>query len=144
MSGNDRYRAIRALAFTEAERAAAEDEVPVGAVIFHPETFEIIASAHNQMIGLKDPTAHAEISAVRSACRKLDQKRLDGYAAWVTLEPCAMCLNALREAHVHSIFYVAPDQKTGDYQFSQIVKIDDDAQEAGLLKEFFKGKRLKK
>lgn len=132
---------LKDAALAEARQAASEDEVPVGAVIFHSVSGKIISSAHNRHIQLLDPTAHAEILAIRKACQVLSEKRLDGYSVFVTLQPCAMCMGALREAHIDSVFYVAPDLKTGDYEFKSVQKLEDDEEEIGLLKDFFKRKR---
>lgn len=93
-------------------REAAEDgEVPVGAVV--TKGGEIIAEARNAMRGSLDPTAHAEIVAIRSAAEKLSQSRLDGCTIWVTLEPCAMCAGAMALARVEALRFGADDPKGG-------------------------------
>lgn len=93
-------------------REAAEDgEVPVGAVV--TKGGEIIAEARNAMRGSLDPTAHAEIVALRSAAEKLGQSRLDGCTIWVTLEPCAMCAGAMALARVEALRFGADDPKGG-------------------------------
>jgi tRNA(Arg) A34 adenosine deaminase TadA len=99
----------RALAL--AREAAEADEVPVGAVVTHGE--DIVAEARNAMRGSLDPTAHAEMVAIRSAAERLGRPRLDGCTIWVTLEPCAMCAAAIALARVDAIRFGAEDPKGG-------------------------------
>jgi tRNA(adenine34) deaminase len=94
-----------------ARRAAASNEVPVGAVIVHGR--EIIARAHNQIELLKDPTAHAEMIAITQATNFLGAKWLQDCVMYVTIEPCSMCAGALVLARIKKIFFGAPDPKTG-------------------------------
>ncbi len=96
-----------------AYKAAQKDEVPVGAVIFNSKTNEIIACAHNQTENHQLPFAHAEIIAIKKACKKLKVKRLDGYSLFVTLEPCVMCAGAISWAHLDALYFGACDAKTG-------------------------------
>ncbi|MDT0506397.1 nucleoside deaminase [Novosphingobium sp. MMS21-SN21R] len=98
-------------ALDEALRAQGEDEVPIGAVIV--KDGEVIAAAHNQPRGQCDPTAHAEILAIRAAAKALRQERLDGCDLWVSLEPCAMCAGAIVHARIARVYYAAPDAKGG-------------------------------
>ena len=91
--------------------AAAAGEVPVGAVITLGD--EIIAEARNAMRGSLDPTAHAEIDAIRHAATRLGQARLDGCTLWVTLEPCAMCAGAIALARLDALRFAAEDPKGG-------------------------------
>ncbi|MGY9021177.1 MAG: tRNA adenosine(34) deaminase TadA [Rhodobacterales bacterium] len=100
------------LALAEAEKAAAVGEVPVGAVIVDPKG-TVIASAANRTRRDSDPTAHAEILAIRKAAKFLGNDRLVGCTMYVTLEPCAMCAGALSHARVARIIYGAPDPKSG-------------------------------
>ena len=102
---------IRALEL--AERAARIGEVPVGAVIVDPETQEIVAEGHNQPIADHDPTAHAEIRALRAAAEKLQNYRLPGLHLYVTLEPCAMCAQAIAHARLSRLYFGAEDPKGG-------------------------------
>jgi tRNA(adenine34) deaminase len=99
------------LALEEARRAAAAGEVPVGAVVVLEG--EILGRAHNASIGLTDPTAHAEVLALRGAAAKIGNYRLPGAALYVTVEPCAMCAGALLHARVARLIYGAPDPKAG-------------------------------
>ncbi|MBI4881581.1 MAG: tRNA adenosine(34) deaminase TadA [Planctomycetes bacterium] len=100
-----------ALALREAQRALAEGEVPVGAVIVAAGA--VIARAHNQVVTLRDPTAHAEILAVTQAAAALENERLVGATLYVSLEPCAMCAGALVLARVARVVYGAADAKAG-------------------------------
>ncbi|TIM38597.1 nucleoside deaminase [Mesorhizobium sp.] len=100
-----------ALALNEAEAAAMRGEVPVGAVIASGDT--ILASAGNRTRELADPTAHAEMLAIREACRKLSSERLTGYDLYVTLEPCAMCAGAISFARLRRLYFGAADEKGG-------------------------------
>ncbi|MEW6072474.1 MAG: nucleoside deaminase [Planctomycetota bacterium] len=106
-----------ALALEEARRAAAEDEVPVGAVIVSPPgeggDRRVLARAHNRTRTLGDPTAHAEILAVREAARVLGYQRLDGCTIYCTVEPCFMCAGALVHARVERAVWSVRDPKFG-------------------------------
>ena len=99
------------LALAQAERARGEGEVPVGAVVV--KDGEVIAVGHNQPIGRHDPTAHAEIVALRAAADKLGNYRLPGCELYVTLEPCVMCSGAMMHARLARVVYAATDPKTG-------------------------------
>ena len=100
------------VALEEARAAAARDEVPVGAVIVAPGG-HIVARAGNRTRELHDPTAHAEVSAIRAACAALGTERLGGHALYVTLEPCAMCAAAIAAARIERLYYAASDPKSG-------------------------------
>ncbi len=99
------------LAFDQARRAQDAGEVPIGAVIV--KGGEIVATAHNSPRALCDPTAHAEVLAIRAAAAALGLERLDGCDLWVTLEPCAMCAGAIVHARIARVYYAAPDPKGG-------------------------------
>lgn len=99
------------LALEQARRAWDQGEVPVGAVVVRDG--EVIAVGYNQPIGRHDPTAHAEIVAMRAAAEKLGNYRLPGCELYVTLEPCAMCSGAMMHARLARVVYAAPDPKTG-------------------------------
>jgi tRNA(adenine34) deaminase len=100
-----------ALALLEARKAWAAGEVPVGAVVV--KDGEVVAAGFNQPIGRHDPTAHAEIVALRAAAEKLGNYRLPGCELYVTLEPCAMCSGAMMHARLARVVYAATDPKTG-------------------------------
>ncbi|WFE74295.1 nucleoside deaminase [Roseinatronobacter sp. S2] len=106
------FRSHMQLALTEARAAAQRGEVPVGAVIAHPGG-RVIAAAGNRTRELHDPTAHAEMLAIRAACTALGQERLTGYDLYVTLEPCAMCAMAMAHARISRLYYGASDPKSG-------------------------------
>lgn len=99
------------LALDLAAEAARAGEVPVGAVVSRGE--EIIATASNAMRRGNDPTAHAEIVAIRAAAAQLGRERLTGCDLWVTLEPCAMCAGAIAHARLDRLYYAAADPKGG-------------------------------
>jgi len=99
------------LALDRAELARAAGEVPVGAVI--TRAGEIVACSGNDMRTALDPTAHAEIVAIRAAAKALGTSRLDGCHLWVTLEPCAMCAGAIALARIARLYFAAPDPKGG-------------------------------
>jgi len=99
------------MALREAERGAREEEVPVGAVMVWEG--RVLVRAHNRPIHLHDPSAHAEILALRRAARKLANYRLEGCDLYVTIEPCAMCAGAIVQARVRRIVFGARDPKAG-------------------------------
>ena len=98
-------------ALAEARRAAEAGEVPIGAVIVYED--EILARAQNRVLRDNDPTAHAEIVALREAAKLLGNYRLNGCTLYVTLEPCAMCAGAMIHARLDRLVYAAPDPKSG-------------------------------
>lgn len=100
------------LALEEARKAYARSEVPVGAVLV-AKSGEILARAHNAPIALFDPTAHAEILALRQASKLLGNYRLPGTVLYVTLEPCSMCVGAMLQARVRMLVFGAYDPKSG-------------------------------
>ncbi|HEX8625800.1 MAG TPA: nucleoside deaminase [Allosphingosinicella sp.] len=98
-------------ALDEARAAAVDGEVPVGAVVTRAGA--VVASGRNRMRLDNDPTAHAEMVAMRAAAAALGTSRLDGCDLWVTLEPCAMCAGAMALARVSRLYFAAPDPKGG-------------------------------
>lgn len=139
------------LALAEAKQAGLRGEVPVGALLV--KHGEVIASASNAVIGLHDPTAHAEVLALRSAGLLLQNYRLPDCELFVTLEPCAMCAAAMIHARIKRVVYGASDPKTGaaggllnvfDTTFNHQTTVQGGvmAEECGeLLRDFFKAKR---
>ena len=105
------FRSLMHIALDEARAAKDRGEVPVGAVIVGAEG--VVAKAGNRTRELKDPTAHAEVLAIRAACTALGQERLTGYDLYVTLEPCPMCAAAISNARIGRLYYGAADPKSG-------------------------------
>lgn len=141
-------------ALQEARLAVQKDEVPVGAVVVNGASGEVIARAHNLTETACDPSAHAEILALREAARKLGEPRLSECDLYVTLEPCAMCAAAISHARIRRLYFGAYDAKGGGVDhgprfFSQPtchhapeVYGGIGERECGdILKEFFKDKR---
>jgi tRNA(adenine34) deaminase len=100
------------VALAEARAAAARGEVPIGAVVVSPDG-RIVAQAGNRTRELIDPTAHAEILAIRAACAAVGSERLVGHDLYVTLEPCAMCATAISFARIRRLYWGAADPKGG-------------------------------
>ena len=139
-------------AFIEAAGAAARGEVPVGAAILKDGV--IIAAAGNRTLELKDPTAHAEMLAIRIACAELGSERLSGCDLVVTLEPCAMCAAAISFARLRRVYYAAPDEKGGAvahgprffaqptcHHAPEVIAGLREQEAADMLREFFKERR---
>lgn len=130
-------QAFMRTALAQARLAAAVGEVPVGAVVV--EDGKVIARGYNRPVRTSDPTAHAEVLAVRRACRKKKNYRLTGCSLYVTIEPCAMCLGALIQARVARIVYGAADPKAGavesllEFPFERVNHRPE--VKAGVLKE---------
>lgn len=99
------------LALEQARAGESAGEVPIGAIVVKDGA--VIAAAHNAPRGLQDPTAHAEVLAIRAAAHALGNERLDGCELWVTLEPCAMCAGAISHARIARLYYAAADPKGG-------------------------------
>jgi len=140
-------------ALAEARAAAARGEVPVGAVLIGPDG-ATLARAGNRTLELRDPTAHAEMLAIRAACAQLRSERLTGCALYVTLEPCAMCAQAISGARIARLYYGAADPKSGGvaqgpriYSHAQCHHVPEvydgigAAQAEALLKTFFAARR---
>ena len=133
-------------------RAAENREVPVGAVVVRDGV--VVGEGANATREGRDPTAHAEIVAIRAACRALDSDRLPGCELWVTLEPCAMCAGAIAHARIARLIYAAPDEKGGGVDhgarvFAQgtchhrleVVAGPGEVLAAALLRDFFAARR---
>ena len=149
---------LMARAIAEAQRGAAEGEVPVGAVVIAPATDSddgaIVAAAHNRPIALNDPTAHAEMLALRQAAAALGAYRLAGAALFVTLEPCVMCVGAMVHARIAELYFGARDEKAGalgsvydigrDGRLNHRIEVYGGLMEpecAALLRDFFRSRR---
>ncbi len=147
-----KFRSHMDIALAEAQAAAARGEVPVGAVISDGD--HVIAKAGNRTRELNDPTAHAEILAIRAACKTLSKERLTGLDLYVTLEPCPMCAAAISNARIARLYYGAADPKSGGvgqgprifshpqcHHVPEIYDGIDAAPSEALLKTFFANKR---
>ncbi len=137
-----------------AHRAGDEGEVPVGAVVVRSD--ELIGEGWNRSIALSDPSAHAEIMALRDAGARLQNYRMPGCILYVTLEPCAMCVAAVIHARLERLVFAAPDPKTGAlggaynlpaaHAHNHVVEIHGGlkgAEASGLLRGFFRQKRIR-
>mgnify|MGYP000309435334 CR=1 FL=1 len=135
------------LALAQAELAAAQGEVPVGAVVVHQG--QVVAQAHNAPIGLNDPTAHAEVLALRAAAQRLGNYRLEDCTLYVTLEPCLMCAGAIYWSQLGRLVYGASEEKRGFEKLgtgilhpkTEIVSGVLANESEQLLKEFFSMRR---
>jgi len=141
-----------ALALMEARAAASRGEVPVGAVVLREGV--VLASAGNRTLELKDPTAHAEMLALRLACEEIGSERLIGCDLYVTLEPCPMCAAAISFSRIRRLYFGAGDPKGGAvengvrlyasptcHHAPEVYGGLSESEAAGLLREFFKAKR---
>ena len=139
-------------ALDAALRARDAGEVPIGAVVVRDGV--VIAAAHNAPRTLHDPTAHAEVLAIREAARVLGRERLDGCDLWVTLEPCAMCAGAIVHARIDRVYYAAPDPKGGAVEHGarvfdqpgclhrpEVYSGMGESEAADLLRAFFRERR---
>lgn len=142
-----------ALAFEEAEAASHRGEVPIGAVVVGPDG-QVISRAGNRTREHSDPTAHAEILAIRAACAELGSERIGSCDLYVTLEPCPMCATAISFARIRRLYYGASDPKGGGVEHGARVFAQptchhapevypglDEHRCAELLKTFFAARR---
>ena len=142
------------IAFSEAKLALSKDEVPIGALIANGEG-KIFAKTRNKNRELSDPTAHAEILAIRKACKKIKSDKLVGYSIYVTLQPCEMCLHAILNARISRLYYGASDLENISLQEKyktisrkgrfniEIYSGINEKKCSDLLINFFKSKRIK-
>jgi len=150
-SANESYMEM---ALLEAERASERGEVPVGCVVVESDSGEVLARAGNRTEELDDPTAHAELLAIREAARQAGSARLTGCDLYVTLEPCAMCATAISFARIRRVYFGAYDPKMGGVEHGPAIfqqptchhspEVYGGLQEsvaAELLKTFFREKR---
>lgn len=142
------------LAIDEAEHAARRGEVPVGAIIVDPQSGKVVGRGSNAPIGICDPTAHAEVLALRDAAYALGNYRLSGLTLYVTLEPCTMCAGAISHARIARLVYGAGDEKGGAVHHGvrffeqstchhkpQVTSGVLSEQGSAVLKAFFKARR---
>ena len=149
-----RARALMAIALEEARAALAHDDVPVGAVVARLTDGDVLARRHNERELAADPTAHAELLALRDAATALGRWRLDDCVLVVTLEPCAMCAGALVNSRIGEVVYGAADLKAGalgsryhlladprlNHECPVTIGVEAEAA-ADLLRGFFSGRR---
>jgi tRNA(adenine34) deaminase len=140
------------VALEEAGRGALEGEVPVGTIVVIEN--RVVSATHNLPVGLRDPTAHAEILAIREAAAQADESRLTQAALYVTLEPCVMCIGAIVNARIAKVYYGARDAKAGalgsvydigrDGRLNHRVEVYGGIlaeESARVLREFFESRR---
>ena len=152
MGAAEKNESPMARALIEARAAAARGETPVGAVI--ARAGEVIAAAGNRVIADRDPTAHAEMLAIREACRVTGNERLGDCDLWVTLEPCAMCAGAISFARLRRLYFGAFDAKGGAvengarffntpvcHHAPEVYGGIRESEAAEVLRAFFRGKR---
>ena len=144
------------MALQQAERAAALGEVPIGALVVDADN-NVIGEGFNQTIHMNDPTAHAEVVALRQAASFLSNYRLNACTLYVSLEPCAMCMGAILHSRIKRVVFAASDPKTG--ACGSVISLQSEArlnhhcvvtqgvmaeEASSLLRSFFKAKRLAK
>lgn len=150
---NPKHIDFMKIALSEATKAAKKNEIPIGAVLF-AENEELLAATHNQTITLADPTAHAEILAIRIAAEKIGNYRLLNTTLYVTVEPCPMCMGAIIHARVSKVVFGTRDPKWGavgslynfaqDHRFNYQPKIIEGICKSEckqLMQNFFRSKR---
>jgi cytidine deaminase len=153
MGSGSVFKSFMSEALAEARAAADRGEVPVGAVIVDPSG-NVVSRAGNRTRELNDPTAHAEVLAIRAACATLGAERLNGCDLYVTLEPCPMCAAAISNARLARLYYGASDPKSGGVEqgarvFShaqchhapEVYDGIDATPAQAMLQAFFKGRR---
>jgi len=149
----NRFPSHMSIALEEARAAAARGEVPVGAAIVDPSG-RVVARAGNRTRELCDPSAHAEMLAIRAACADAGSERLPGHALYVTLEPCPMCASVIAFARIARLYYAASDPKSGGvgqgprifshpqcHHKPEVYEGIAATESAALLREFFAGRR---
>ena len=151
---NETHTEFMKIALNEAKKAGQKSEVPIGAVLV-AESGDMLAASHNQTIRLADPTAHAEIIALRKAGQKIQNYRLLNTTLYVTIEPCIMCMGAIVHARVSRVVFGAHDPKWGAagslYNFADDSRLnhrpeiingicEDECRT--LIKDFFREKRI--
>lgn len=148
-------RKFMRVAINQALKALEKDEVPIGACIVLDG--KVIARAHNLVENAQDATAHAEVLAIKKACKKLNSWRLDGAELYVTVEPCSMCAGAIANARIKKVYFGAHEKKSGCAEslypilsnngLNHTVEVEGGIEGeycANLLKDYFKSKRKKK
>ncbi len=131
------------LVLSQSKLAMEKGEIPVASLIVDPLDGSVVARSFNKEIALNDPAAHAEILCIRKACKKLNQKRLDGFVMICNLEPCNMCKEVIKSARLSKVYYLFknnnPCRKTISKIKYKLVKNNEE----NLIKKFFRNKRIK-
>ena len=153
---NTKYQLFYELALNLAKISFIKDEVPVGAVIFRDETYELISWSYNQMRTNKSSLDHAEMIALKDAMKRLQNERLTGCSMITTLEPCPMCAQAISYARLNNIIFSAEDTKSGGilngpkifessscHHKPDVIRLCDGEKSKKLLQKFFQIKRKK-
>ena len=126
----------------QSNQALKKNEIPVGAVIYDPKKMILISKAHNKELSSNDPTSHAEILCIRKACKKLNQKRLDGFSMITYLEPCDMCKEVIKSARIRKVKFIFSNQNPSRKTIRRILFEKLETNEENLVKLFFKKKRI--
>ena len=131
------------LVLNQSKLAMKKGEIPVASLIVDPIDESVIARSFNQEIALNDPTAHAEILSIRKACKKLNQKRLDGLVMICNLEPCNMCKEVIKSARLSKVYYLFKNDNPYRKTISTVKYKRIENNEENLIKKFFRSKRTK-
>ena len=126
----------------QSHQALKKNEIPVGAIIYDPKKMILISKAHNNELSSNDPTSHAEILCIRKACKKLNQKRLDGFSMITYLEPCDMCKEVIKSARIREVKFIFSNQNPSRKTIKRILFEKLETNEENLVKLFFKKKRI--
>lgn len=153
IKGMTRFNSHMEAALAEARAAAGRGEVPVGAAVVAPDG-KLVARAGNRCREMSDPSAHAEMLAIRAACAAIGSERLPGHDLYVTLEPCAMCAGVIAAARLRRVYFAAPDPKSGGVEHGarvfdhaqahhapEVYGGINEAEAARLLRDFFAARR---
>lgn len=127
------------LALKEAKKSLKTDDVPIGAVIV--ENSKVIAKAHNTREKTHQITGHAEINAIQKACKKKKTWHLDNCTLYITLEPCPMCMEVIKQARIKQVIYAASQEKIANLKTPKMTKLENVENSSIMLREFFKNKR---
>ena len=126
----------------QSHQALKKNEIPVGAVIYDPKKMILISKAHNKELSSNDPTSHAEILCIRKACKKLNQKRLDGFSMITYLEPCDMCKEVIKSSRIREVKFIFSNQNPSRKTIKRILFEKLKTNEENLVRLFFKKKRI--
>ena len=131
------------IVLSQSKLAIEKGEIPVASIIVDPLDERIVAKSFNQEIASNDPTAHAEILCIRKACKKLNQKRLDGLVMISYLEPCDMCKEVIKSSRLSIVYYLFKNDNPSRKTISNVKYKFIKNNEENLIKKFFRNKRSK-